>query len=122
MSHSRVPHPDFHISHEASDRLADRVAGWFGSMHCFYLLLAWQFGWMALATAGVWWFAGDRFPFPFLLFTGNLVQLFALPLLGVATNRAQERQRAKADADHEALSHIATQLDLVAGLLITDKR
>lgn len=122
MPHSRVPHPAARINDSASDRLADRIAGWFGSMRCFFTLLAWQVGWMSLATLGFWWFAGDRYPFSFLLFTGNLVQLLALPLLGVATNRAQERQRAKADADHEALSHIATQLDLVAGLLLTDKR
>jgi hypothetical protein len=43
-----------------------------------------------------------------------LIQLWALPVLGNTQNRADEKRNLKADADHQALTYIATHLDAVA--------
>lgn len=44
-------------------------------------------------------------------------QAWALPVLQRASNDAEAARAAKADADHEALTHIALQLDAVAAAL-----
>jgi uncharacterized membrane protein len=82
-------------------------------MWMFYVLIGWMLGWMLLAGLGFWAFAHDKFPYPFLLFLSNLVQLWALPVLGVATNRADVKRQAKADADHEALTSLHHAVDAV---------
>lgn len=117
--HPHIPWP--RVSAGLNDRIADRVAGWFGSMSCFYLLVAWQISWMVLATLGVWLFKNDQFPFAFCLFLSNLIQLWALPILGTTTNRADVKRQAKIDADHAALTYLATQLDAVVSHLAVHK-
>lgn len=110
MSHPAVPHP-----HESlNNRLGDRISSVFGSMTTFWILVGWQLGWMVLAQAGFWLFSGDKYPFAFLLFLSNLIQLWALPVLGNTQNRADVKRTLKADADHQALTYIATQLDAIA--------
>lgn len=94
-------------------RLADRISGAFGSMCMFWTLVLWQLIWMAFATLGFWGFKNDRYPFVFLLFLGNLIQLWALPVLGTSQNRADQKRDAKANADHLALTHIAMQVDAI---------
>lgn len=66
-----------------NQRLAVLITKAFGSIWAFYALIAWMVLWMVLASAGVWLFARDSYPFPFLLFCSNLVQLWALPVLAV---------------------------------------
>ncbi|GAA3032045.1 putative membrane protein [Streptomyces olivoverticillatus] len=108
--HPLVRHP-----HESlNNQLGDRISAVFGGMATFWVLVGWQLGWMLLAGAGVWWFGSDKYPYPFLLFLSNLIQLWALPVLGNTANRADKKHRAKADADHEALTHIALQVDAIA--------
>lgn len=114
IPHPHVTHPNMLIPTSVGSRFADAVARVFGSMSMFYSLVVWQLGWMLLAGLGVWWFGHDGFPFPFLLFLSNLIQLWALPVLGVATNRADVKRQAKADADHEALTAIAHRIDDIA--------
>lgn len=117
----RIPHPDQLRTDTLSDRVADAISGWFGSMRCFYTLIVWQLGWMALASVGAWWFAADKYPFAFLLFCSNLIQLLALPVLGVATNRADIKRSAKADADHTALTAIFEKVCDVEALLSEER-
>lgn len=107
--HPNIPHPAECESWQ--DRLADKVAHVFGTMGMFWGLVAWMLVWMTLATLGVWVFSLDKYPFPFLLFCSNLVQLWALPVLGVATNRADAKRSAKADVDHQALAYLAHRQD-----------
>lgn len=108
-------HPQDRLEEEkTAERLADRVASWFGSMNCLYVLMVWQLGWMAAATLGLPLFKQDPYPFAFCLFLSNLIQLWALPVLGTTTNRADKRRRAKEDADHEALTALTALLAEVA--------
>lgn len=109
-SHPAVEHP-----HEAlNDRLGDKISAVFGSMTTFWILVGWQLIWMVLAEAGLWLFKGDQYPFSFLLFLSNLIQLWALPVLGNTANRADTKRGLKADADHKALTYLAQRLDQVA--------
>lgn len=45
------------------------------------------------------------------------VQLWALPLLNYTQNRADALRSAKADVDHQALTHVATTLDEATALI-----
>jgi len=78
----------------------------FGSMGAFYVLVVWMFGWMALASLGFSGFRSDPYPFDFLLFLSNLVQLFALPILAVGQqvlSRASDKQAELTFRDAEAI-------------------
>lgn len=118
QSHPRVRHPYA----ELSDRLADKVGGAFGSMSSFWTMVSVYVAWMALSDLGIWFFAYDRYPHPFLLFCSNFVQLLALPILGVIGNRADRMRNLKADADHEAQLHIAQVVETIQGDVATIKK
>ncbi|WP_327066912.1 DUF1003 domain-containing protein [Kitasatospora sp. NBC_01302] len=109
------PHPAVEHPHQAlNDRLGDKISAVFGSMTTFWLLVGWQLGWMALAEASIWLFKGDKYPFSFLLFLSNLIQLWALPVLGNTANRADAKRNLKADSDHQALTYLAQRSDQIA--------
>ena len=87
-------------------RLAVFATEKFGSMAAFYVLVVWMFGWMLLASIGVAGFRNDPYPFNFLLFLSNLVQLFALPILAVGQqvlSRASNKQAELTFRDAEAI-------------------
>ena len=87
-------------------RLAVFATEKFGSMGAFYVLVVWMFGWMALASLGFSGFRNDPYPFDFLLFLSNLVQLFALPILAVGQqvlSRASDKQAELTFKDAEAI-------------------
>jgi len=87
-------------------RLAVFATEKFGSMGAFYVLVVWMFGWMALASLGFSGFRNDPYPFDFLLFLSNLVQLFALPILAVGQqvlSRASDKQAERTFKDAEAI-------------------
>jgi uncharacterized membrane protein len=108
--HPAVLHP-----HESlNNRLGDKISGVFGSMTTFWVLVVWQLGWIALAEADIWLFKADKYPFAFLLFLSNLIQLWALPVLGNTQNRADTKRNAKADADHRAQTYVARRSDQIA--------
>ena|SRR3989344_8662750 len=117
MEHMHTPHP--RIEERAKERahltknelsFNGRLAVWitnkFGSMGMFYILLVWMFGWMILATLGYSYFKLDPYPFTFLLFLSNLVQLFALPILAVGQqvlSRSSDKQAEQTYKDAEAI-------------------
>ncbi|MFH1392772.1 MAG: DUF1003 domain-containing protein [Patescibacteria group bacterium] len=85
----------------------------FGTMGAFYVLVIWMFGWMILATAGFWLFREDQYPFIFLLFLSNLVQLFALPILAVGQqvlSRASDKQAEQTYKDAEAILKLQDEI------------
>jgi uncharacterized membrane protein len=90
--------------------LASLITRGFGSMWAFYVLVVWMFAWMFLATVGWWLFQYDKYPFTFLLFLSNLVQLWALPVLAVGQqvlSRASDKQARQTYEDAEAILQIA---------------
>ncbi len=93
--------------------LAVLITRWFGSMTMFYILFIWMFGWMFLATQGIGFFKSDPYPFTFLLFLSNIVQLLALPILAVGQqvlSQASERQAAQTYKDAEAILKLQDEI------------
>lgn len=106
-THEAVPHP-----HSAlNQKIGSKINAWFGSMRTFWILAAWQGTWMLLATLGLPLIENDPYPFSFLLFISNIIQLLALPVLGNTQNMADEKRDRKADADHTALTYLANNQD-----------
>lgn len=94
-------------------RLAVFLTNTFGSMGMFYFIIVWMFGWMALAGGGVWLFARDPYPFVFLLFLSNVVQLLALPILAVGQQvlgRAADKQAEQTFKDAESILKLQDEI------------
>lgn len=106
-----------HTTHSANlgtnGKLAVFFTSKFGSMGMFYFLAIWMFGWITLATAGIGLFKGDPYPFTFLLFLSNLVQLLALPILAVGQqvlSRASDKQAEQTYKDAETLLKLQDEI------------
>jgi uncharacterized membrane protein len=125
MIEVHVPHP--HIARrkhgQAATTANEHVGfnGWlamaithgFGSMWAFYVLVLWMVGWMVLASLGFSIFKFDQYPFTFLLFLSNLVQLWALPVLAVGQqvlSRASDKQALQTYQDAEAVLHLTDEI------------
>jgi uncharacterized membrane protein len=94
-------------------RLAVFITHYFGTMGAFYVLVAWMIGWMFLATVGIGLFKLDPYPFAFLLFLSNLVQLWALPILAVGQqvlSRASDKQALQTYKDAEAILYLSDEV------------
>jgi uncharacterized membrane protein len=93
--------------------LAAGITRSFGSMWAFYVLVIWMIAWMFLATMGFSIFKFDQYPFTFLLFLSNLVQLWALPVLAVGQqvlSRASDKQALQTYEDAEAVLHLTDEI------------
>ncbi len=81
-------------------RIAQRVTAAVGTMYAFYLFAVIMGAWMlwqgALASKPF-----DPFPFAFLLFLGNIVQLLLMPLIMVGQNVQAAHADARAESDFE---------------------
>jgi uncharacterized membrane protein len=125
MTEAHTPHP--HIARRKIQRAAlttdEHVGfnGWlavgiskgFGSMWAFYVLIFWMLGWMVLASIGFSIFKFDKYPFTFLLFLSNLVQLWALPVLAVGQqvlSRASDKQALQTYQDAEAVLQLTDEI------------
>ena len=94
-------------------RLAVFVTSKFGSMNMFYALVAWMFGWMIFSLLGFGIFKKDPYPFTFLLFLSNLVQLFALPILAVGQQvlgHTSDKQAEQTFKDAETLLQLQDEV------------
>lgn len=100
IKHATKIHQEKNLS-TFNQKLAVAFTKYFGSMTAFWILVSWMFIWMFLATLGIWIFKSDKYPFPFLLFCSNLVQLWALPVLAVGQNVLSKQQEAHAEATYE---------------------
>ena len=125
MTEAHAPHP--HIARRKAEGAATTAKehvgfnGWlaaaitkgFGSMWAFYVLVIWMVAWMFLASIGFWLFRFDKYPFNFLLFLSNLVQLWALPVLAVGQqvlSRASDKQALQTYQDAEAVLQLTDQI------------
>jgi len=93
--------------------LAVFVSKKFGSMQTFYILIIWMFGWIVLATLGIGIFKNDQYPFTFLLFLSNVVQLLSLPILAVGQqvlSRASDKQALQTFKDAEVILKLQDEI------------
>ena len=107
------PHLVKHEHLGFNGKIALFITNKFGSMGAFYILVAWMFIWMTLATLKIGVFKTDPYPFVFLLFLSNLIQLWALPVLAVGQqvlSKASDKQAQQVYKDAEALLEIQDEV------------
>jgi len=93
-------------------RLAATMTKRVGSMWVVYFTIIFVFGWMALATFGPLHKA-DPYPFPFLLFMGNVVQLLLVFVILVGQGvlgRTADRRAKQTYEDAESILGEVTRL------------
>lgn len=99
------------------DRIAIAVTGALGTMWAVYFFALFMGGWM-LWQGWLHRQAFDPYPYAFLLFIGNIVQLLLMPLIMVSQNvqgrhaelRAEEQYKATLSSYHDAeyiMDHLA---------------
>lgn len=104
--HPKVPHPRTLLPapprlNEAVSRVASSALG---SMGVF---------WTAFLVPLLTIPASDAVKLAVSIVFSSWFQAWALPVLQRAANDADQARQAKADADHLALSHLATQVDVL---------
>jgi uncharacterized membrane protein len=103
-------------------RIAGRVTAAVGTMYAFYLFAVVMGGWIlwqgALSNRPF-----DPFPFAFLLFLGNIVQLLLMPLIMVGQNVQAAHADARAEADYEVNVRAEEEIErILDGLRVLDER
>ena len=82
----------------AQDRIAIVITGAIGTMYAVYVLALFMAGWILLQVV-LGHGAFDPYPFAFLLFLGNIVQLLLMPLLMVGQNLQGRHTEARAEEE-----------------------
>ena len=94
-------------------RLAAAITRSVGTMWAVYIAFAIQVTWMALATLGIWKFKLDPYPFAFLLFISNIVQLLLMFVIMVGQQvlgAAADKRAVTTYQDAEAILHECLQM------------
>ena len=93
-------HEEFKQRLGLNGKVAAVLTGVYGSMWFVYLLCFFTLGWMLWQS----YFTNkpfDPYPFAFLLFIGNLVQLLGGPIIQVGQNLSSAHSELRAEADYE---------------------
>jgi uncharacterized membrane protein len=102
-------------------RIGQAVTAAVGTMGAFYFFALCMAAWMFWQTEAHKPF--DPYPFAFLLFLGNIVQLLLMPLIMVGQNIQTAHADARADADYEVNRRAEEEIEkLLAGLREIDLR
>ncbi|GAC1402732.1 MAG: hypothetical protein NVSMB52_16690 [Chloroflexota bacterium] len=107
-------------------KIAAFVTKGVGTMWAFYIAAIFQFGWIALAQAGIIHF--DPYPFPFLLFLSSLVQLILMFIIMVGQEvlgATGDQRAAQTYEDAEAVlkecsrlqEHLSRQDEILIGIV-----
>ncbi|MGH7777032.1 MAG: DUF1003 domain-containing protein [Candidatus Dormibacterales bacterium] len=104
-------------------RIAILVTSAIGTMWAFYLFAIWMGGWITWQSTGIGRLIHDPYPFAFLLFLGNIVQLLLMPLIMVGQNVQSAHADARAEADYEVNQKAEAEIEkLLEGLRQIDER
>jgi uncharacterized membrane protein len=114
------PHPHQHVNaHQkvqaalgVQDRIALVITGAVGTMYAVYVFAIFMAGWMLLQVASGK-AAFDPFPFAFLLFMGNIVQLLLMPLIMVGQNLQGRHSEARAQEEFLTVGKTFADLETV---------
>ncbi|HXJ37584.1 MAG TPA: DUF1003 domain-containing protein [Candidatus Eisenbacteria bacterium] len=102
-------------------RIGQAVTAAVGTMGAFYFFAFFMAAWMFWQTESQKPF--DPYPFAFLLFLGNIVQLLLMPLIMVGQNLQTTHADARADADYDVNRRAEEEIEkLLAGLRAIDLR
>lgn len=104
-----------------NERIALVITTRIGTMVAVYLLMVVMSGWMVIESFADHPF--DAYPFPFLLFCGNVIQLLLMPLLMVGQNLQGRHAELRAEQDfainvkaEAQIEQISAQLDALIAL------
>ncbi|MEO8230219.1 MAG: DUF1003 domain-containing protein [Chloroflexota bacterium] len=89
----------------AQDRIAVVITGAIGTMYAVYFLATFMAGWILLQVL-LGRAAFDPYPFAFLLFLGNIVQLLLMPLLMVGQNLQGRHIEVRAEEEFHTVTKI----------------
>ncbi len=109
-SHHRNAYREVQQGLNRQDRIALAVTGAVGTMYAVYVLAMFMVGWMFVQVA-LGRAAFDPYPFAFLLFLGNIVQLLLMPLLMVGQNLQGRHSEARATSEFETVGKIFHDLE-----------
>jgi len=110
VNHPKVPHPRELIE----SRTANKVLGWNDVVLDWladHLLASRLMFNIALILPLIVLSAPDSVKITLGVFSGSWIQWWALPALQRQAKKGETQRMAKADADHEALTHIALTVD-----------
>jgi uncharacterized membrane protein len=101
----RNVYQEVHRGLELQDRIALLVTGAIGTMWAVYAFATFMAGWMLVQIA-LGKQAFDPYPFAFLLFIGNIIQLLLMPLIMVGQNLQNRHAEARAEEEYETVGKI----------------
>jgi uncharacterized membrane protein len=101
----RNPHRDVMAALPRQDRIALAITGAIGTMYAVYAFATFMAGWILLQVV-LGHAAFDPYPFAFLLFLGNIVQLLLMPLIMVGQNLQGRHAQARADEEYRTVGKI----------------
>jgi uncharacterized membrane protein len=109
---SRDPHREVQERLGRQDRIALRITRAMGTMYAVYALAIFMLGWM-LVQSFLGGGAFDPYPFVFLLFLANVVQLLLMPLIMVGQNLQGRHAEARATVEFETVTKTFADLESV---------
>jgi hypothetical protein len=115
-SHPHVPHP-YTALRRASASFHDRFLTWMTSKVLASVIM---FD-VALVAPLVVLPMPDSVKLLLAVISSNWIQWWALPALQRSQIKADEKRDAKADADHQAMTHMASTLDRIEAMLTSAK-
>ncbi|HTP13474.1 MAG TPA: DUF1003 domain-containing protein [Bacteroidota bacterium] len=83
------------------DRLADKIAEFGGSWTFIILFMTFLLAWIALNTIEIWFKPFDTYPYIFLNLMLSCVSALQAPVIMMSQNRAQEKDRLRAELDYQ---------------------
>lgn len=108
----RNVHLEVHQRMSRQDRIALALTSAVGTMYTVYVLIAVILGWM-LIESSQGNAAFDPYPFAFLLFLGNIVQLLLMPLILVGQDIQSRHHEALAEEEYLTVNKTFHDLDAV---------
>ena len=112
---SRRAPVDVNLQHKSHLKLHDKVAvtvtAAIGSMYAVYFFMIFVFGWMLLQGMANRPF--DPFPFVFLIFITNIIQLLLMPLIMVSQNIQSRHAELRAEEEYQTTKTIHQDIETI---------
>src|SRR5690242_13732600 len=108
MQHPALIHQAERRAQSAQNRLADRITSFAGSMLFVYVHVAWFTLWIALGV--------EDYPYGLLTMVVSLEAIFLSTFVMISQNRADDRRRALADGEWQAVQREEKQNETIIAL------
>ena len=101
----RNPRREVASTMSRQDQIALAITGAIGTMYAVYVFATFMAGWMLLQVVSGK-AAFDPYPFAFLLFLGNIIQLLLMPLIMVGQNLQSRHAEARSEEEFRTVGKI----------------